>query len=79
MTNTFVKGRYAKDKRRGFKREGLHHKCHCRCCRIYQDRKKGLKKTKERNEINMIIEEYNSIKNQLYKNRTIRWLIPMTE
>ena len=79
MTRTFEKGRYTKDKRSGFKREGLHHECHCRLCRIKKDRKKRLKKTRERNEIIAIFKEYYLIKNEIYKNRTVRWLIPMTE
>lgn len=57
MSRTYVKGRISKDKRRGFKRTKSFHICYCYFC---NSRRKGLKKTKEREEIKSLLNEYYS-------------------
>lgn len=63
MSRTYVKGRISKDKRRGFRRITCYHKCQCFCCG-YNGRRKGWKKTIERNTIKSILNEYYFIKNK---------------
>jgi len=55
MSRTYVKGRISKDKRRGFKRTKSFHICYCQVC---NSRRKGLKKTKEREDIKSLLSEY---------------------
>ena len=78
MTRTYVKGRISRDKRREYRRDKSHYKCHC-CNSGINDRTKGWKKTEERNKILSIINGYYSIKIKLYTIKTMRWLIPMME
>ncbi len=63
MTRTYVKGRISKNKRTGYKRITSSHKCKCFCCG-YDAQRKGWKKTKERDDIKSILNEYNLIKNK---------------
>ncbi len=57
MSRTYVKGRISKDKRRGFKRTKCFHIGYCHCC---NSRRKDLRKAKEREEIESILNEYHS-------------------
>ena len=75
MSRTYVKGRISKDKRRGFRRNGWSSNCRCSYC-CCNPRYKGWKKTKEKNEIKSIINEYRSINSSHTKNR-MKLLIPM--
>ncbi|MHA1106057.1 MAG: hypothetical protein ACTSPN_10115 [Promethearchaeota archaeon] len=77
MTRTYVKGRASKDKRTGFKRNGWKSHCQCSYCNG-SPREKGWKKTNERNEINLILKEYTSIKSGVNNLKTIKLLVPMS-
>jgi hypothetical protein len=71
MTRTFVKGRTSRNKKWGYKRVSSHYSCHGACC--WNPRRKGWRKTAEKNELKAIIEEQKN-----YRKHT-RWLIPMME